>query len=84
MMAQERPDAAVVDIGLADVDGHEVARQARAAPWGKRMALIASTGFGQQSDQEQAAAAGFDAHMPKPVDIQRLAALLDELLAASR
>jgi two-component system CheB/CheR fusion protein len=83
-MEQRKPDAAVLDIGMPDLDGHEVARRARRAAWGKRMVLIAATGWGQQADQEQASAAGFDAHLTKPVDARKLVALLDELVAAKR
>lgn len=83
-MAQHRPDAAVIDIGMPDVDGHEVARRARAADWGRRMALVAATGWSQQSDAGEAARAGFDAHLTKPVDGRQLAGLLQELLASKR
>jgi two-component system CheB/CheR fusion protein len=83
-MEQHKPDAAVLDIGMPDIDGHEVARRARAAPWGRRMALIAATGWGQESDERAAIAAGFDAHMTKPVEPRRLAAMLEELLVARR
>jgi two-component system CheB/CheR fusion protein len=83
-MQQRKPDAAVVDIGMPDVDGHEVARRARAAPWGRQMALIAATGWGQETDEQQAKAAGFDMHMTKPVDLRKLAKSLDEMIGARR
>lgn len=83
-MAQRRPDAAVIDIGMPDLDGHEVARRARAADWGRRMALVAATGWGQHADARQAAQAGFDAHLTKPVDARQLAGLLQQLLASKR
>jgi two-component system CheB/CheR fusion protein len=83
-LAQRKPDAAVLDIGMPDLDGHEVARQVRGAAWGRNMALVAATGWGQQADQEQARGAGFDAHLTKPIDARKLVALLDELIAAKR
>jgi CheY-like chemotaxis protein/anti-sigma regulatory factor (Ser/Thr protein kinase) len=72
-----RPDVAVVDIGLPGVDGYTVAERIRAAESGdRRMRLIALTGYGSETDRRRAADAGFDAHLTKPVDPQRLAQLL--------
>jgi two-component system, sensor histidine kinase len=74
--ARMRPDVAVVDIGLPGIDGYTVARRLRAAEGGGNMWLIALTGYGSESDRRQAVEAGFDAHLTKPVDPQRLARLL--------
>jgi PAS domain S-box-containing protein len=63
-----RPDAAVLDIGMPGLNGHQLAERIRQAPWGKGMALIALTGWGQSSDQQRALAAGFDHHCTKPID----------------
>jgi len=71
-----RPDAAVVDIGLPGIDGYEVARRLRKLPHGARLALIALTGYGQAEDKERALRAGFDEHLVKPLDAQRLEAAL--------
>ena len=70
-------DAGVVliDIGLPGMDGYEVARRVRAA-LGASVALVAMTGYGRESDRVAALAAGFDSHLPKPVDFDRLDALL--------
>lgn len=68
------PDVAVLDIGLPVMDGYELARRIRARVGPVR--LIAVTGYGQPSDHERAAAAGFDAHLVKPVDIEALATLV--------
>jgi len=68
----ERPDVAVVDIGLPGIDGYEVARRLRAAPETRHIRLIAVTGYGQAEDRERALAAGFDAHLIKPVEPARL------------
>jgi CheY-like chemotaxis protein len=74
--AQSRPDVALIDIGLPDVDGYEVARQLRAAPGGRGIGLIAITGYGQAEDQRRAYEAGFDAHLTKPVAPERLRQVL--------
>jgi len=66
------PSVAVLDIGLPDMSGHDLARRIRAERWGAGMALIALTGWGQESDKRAAAEAGFDAHFTKPVDFQQL------------
>jgi CheY-like chemotaxis protein len=71
-----RPDVFLLDIGLPRIDGHELARRLRASPAGAGATLIALTGYGQDSDREQAIAAGFDHHMVKPPDPAALARLL--------
>ncbi|WP_228121794.1 CheR family methyltransferase [Variovorax paradoxus] len=78
------PDAAVLDIGMPGLDGHEVARRIRAEPWGRDMVLIAATGWGQAADRAAALAAGFDAHVAKPVTASDLQRLLHEREAARR
>ena len=76
-LARQWPvDVAVLDIGMADLDGHAVARALRAMEGGRRMRLIALTGWGQDADRSKSAAAGFDHHLTKPVDVQQLLALL--------
>jgi two-component system, chemotaxis family, CheB/CheR fusion protein len=77
---RQKPDVGILDIGMPDMSGHDVARQIRQTEWGKRMVLIAATGWGQESDQREALAAGFDAHMTKPVDLRKLSATVDDLL----
>lgn len=71
-----RPDAAVLDLGLADVPGEDVARWMRAQPWGHGLLLIAVTGWGQDEDRRRTSAAGFDHHLVKPVDPDELLQLL--------
>jgi signal transduction histidine kinase/ActR/RegA family two-component response regulator len=70
-----RPDVAIVDIGLPQLDGFEVARRVRAAV-GSQIVLLALTGYGQPEDRTRAAAAGFDAHLTKPLDLDALERLL--------
>lgn len=75
-----RPDVALIDIGLPGIDGYEVARRIRSASESQGMVLIALTGYGLPEDRLKAEHAGFDAHLVKPVDIERL----DELLTSPR
>ena len=70
------PQVALLDIGLPGVDGHELARRLRARPWGRGVRLVALTGWGQPGDRQRAADAGFDEHLVKPVDPERLEAAL--------
>jgi CheY-like chemotaxis protein len=80
--AESRPDAVILDIGMPDVTGYEVARQMRAAEWGSGITLIAVTGWGQKDDKARATEAGFDHHLTKPVDLDRIEALLQGLRSA--
>ena len=79
LAADSPPDVALIDIGLPDIDGYELARQLRAALPARELALIALTGFGQAEDQRRAFAAGFDAHLTKPVTPDRLTQAIAEL-----
>ena len=71
-----QPDAAVLDIGMQDMNGYELCRRLRAQSWGRQLLLIACTGWGQDSDREQARSAGFDHHLVKPVDPEAMLRLL--------
>ncbi|HKT71430.1 MAG TPA: chemotaxis protein CheB [Steroidobacteraceae bacterium] len=71
-----QPDTALVDIGLPDMDGYELARRIRARPNGKRCLLIAMTGYGRAEDRQAAREAGFDVHLVKPAELTELEALL--------
>ncbi|WP_051971337.1 ATP-binding protein [Massilia sp. 9096] len=74
-----RPDAALLDIGLPEMDGNELARRLRLDPATSAIVLIAVTGYGQEQDRRNALEAGFDHHLVKPVDLDRLAGLLAEV-----
>jgi chemotaxis methyl-accepting protein methylase/signal transduction histidine kinase/chemotaxis response regulator CheB len=74
------PDAGLIDIGLPDVDGYEVAHRIRGLPQGRSLPLIALTGFGNQSDRQKALETGFHAHLVKPVDVYQLAAVLARVI----
>jgi CheY-like chemotaxis protein len=74
-----RPEAVFLDIGLPQMDGYEIARRLRADPAGKRVHLIALTGYGQEHDRERARKAGFGAHLVKPADIEAVKQILASL-----
>jgi signal transduction histidine kinase/ActR/RegA family two-component response regulator len=70
--AELHPEVALIDIGLPDLDGFEVARRLRAAEREERAALVALTGYGQSDDRRRTLEAGFDAHLVKPVSTELL------------
>ena len=72
----EMPDVCLLDIGLPDMDGNELAQHLRALPQTAGTLLIALTGYGQEEDRKATLAAGFDHHLVKPVDFKKLASIL--------
>lgn len=79
LAARSAPRIALLDIGLPVIDGYELGRRLRAVPGLAGIKLVALTGYGQASDRERSRAAGFDAHLVKPVDLMAIQALLAEL-----
>ncbi len=77
-----RPDAALLDIGLPVMDGYELAQRLRARI--PAIKLIALTGYGQANDRARSRDAGFDAHLVKPVMIERVTEVLRDLTAPGR
>jgi signal transduction histidine kinase/ActR/RegA family two-component response regulator len=77
------PDVALVDIGLPGIDGFELARRLRAVD-GHRTYLVALTGYGAAEDRRRAMEAGFDAHITKPVEPERLVELLRRAAPAAK
>jgi signal transduction histidine kinase len=71
-----RPDVALLDIGMPRDNGYDVARRIRATPRGDSVLLIALTGWAQDADKERARQAGFDHHLTKPVEPERVIELL--------
>lgn len=69
---EHRPDVCLIDVGLPDVDGFEVARRLRSQTNGEKLYLVALTGYGAPDDVREAKDAGFDLHMVKPIDLQAL------------
>ncbi len=76
LILRERPDLAIVDIGLPKLDGYEVARRVREQIPASELRLIALTGYGQDSDHDQVMSAGFDTHLVKPLNHTRLEKIL--------
>jgi len=79
LIDEVRPAVAILDVGLPEMDGFEVARRLRRKPEHADLFLIALTGYGQAADRAASRAAGFDEHLVKPVDVDNLLALLAEL-----
>jgi signal transduction histidine kinase/ActR/RegA family two-component response regulator len=74
--ARFAPDVVILDIGLPEMDGYQIARQLRALPQTRSSFLIALTGYGHEEDRRRAVEAGFDVHRLKPVAIDELLALV--------
>jgi CheY-like chemotaxis protein len=72
----QRPDVALIDIGLPGLDGYEVARRVREKLSSSEVQLVALTGYGQAKDREAALQAGFDEHLVKPVNPEDVARVL--------
>jgi len=79
---RETPDVFLLDIGLPDIDGVELATRLRARPDAQQAVLVAITGYGQEQDRARTAAAGFNYHLVKPVDMTKLYAILGEVTPA--
>lgn len=77
--AEFRPQLVLLDIGLPKLGGYDVARRIREAPWGKELTLAAVTGWSQETDRDRAEEAGFDRHLTKPVKLETLKDLLENL-----
>ena len=71
LAVERRPDVALVDIGLPDISGYDVARRIRTELDGA-ITLVALTGYGQPEDRQRSLAAGFDVHLVKPITLERL------------
>jgi signal transduction histidine kinase len=74
-----RPDIAFLDIGMPGLNGYDLARRLRAFPSTSGIVLIAVTGWGKASDRDQSREAGFDEHVVKPLEIERLQSILGRL-----
>ena len=74
--SDKRPDVILLDIGMPGMNGYEVARQLRAQDGFADTLLVAITGYGRASDVKQTESAGFDHHLVKPVDYEKLQAVL--------
>jgi CheY-like chemotaxis protein/DNA-binding transcriptional regulator YdaS (Cro superfamily) len=72
LAAQLKPDAAVLDIGMQDMDGYALAGKLRTQPWGTGMTLVALTGHDRAEDRQHSREAGFDHHLGKPATLEQL------------
>ena len=81
---RHNPEIVLLDIGMPKLDGYQVARTVRAQAWGRDMILVAVTGWGQKEDRRRSHQAGFDAHLVKPVDLERLNELFVQLPEMAR
>jgi CheY-like chemotaxis protein len=72
-----RPRVVLLDIGLPLMDGYEVARRLRQEPQLAPLKLVALTGYGESSDRQKSREAGFDEHVVKPVEIDKVPDLID-------
>jgi CheY-like chemotaxis protein len=78
MAQRHAPAIVLIDVGLPDIDGYEVGRRLRQTV-GTAARLIAVTGYGQPQDRARSEQAGFDAHVVKPVELSRLAEIIQQL-----
>ncbi len=74
-----QPDLVLLDLGLPKLDGYEVARRIRAAPWGESLVLVALTGWSQEADRRRTRETGFNWHLVKPLDFDALSEFLRHL-----
>jgi PAS domain S-box-containing protein len=79
IVAAQKPDVVISDIGMPDMDGFELARSVRRLSLQKQPVLVALSGYGQPEDRARAREAGFDQHLVKPVGIESLHELLAQL-----
>jgi PAS domain S-box-containing protein len=80
--SRSRPDIVLLDLGLPDMNGYDVCRAMRARDWGRRMTILALSGWGQAEDKLKSSQAGFDDHLVKPVEPATLRDLLAAIPAA--
>jgi two-component system, chemotaxis family, CheB/CheR fusion protein len=72
-----QPDIVFLDLMMPEMDGYEVARRLRRAPWGKDLLLVALSGWSQEDHRRRSKEAGFDRHVTKPADLAALRAVLN-------
>ena len=77
-LAEFAPNVALIDVGLPDMSGYEVARRIRARLEYRHTTLVAQTGWGREEDLQRAREAGFDHHLVKPIDHHLLRKILND------
>jgi PAS domain S-box-containing protein len=78
------PEVGLLDLGMPEMDGYELAKRIRKESWGKSLKLLALTGWGQEEDRRRTSAATFDGHLVKPVDMEDIRAVLAQAIPAPR
>ncbi len=73
------PEVALLDLGLPVMDGYELARRLRALEGLQQLRLVAISGYGQETDRKRSHEAGFDEHLVKPVNVDDLESMIEEL-----
>jgi two-component system CheB/CheR fusion protein len=79
-----RPHVVLLDIGLPELDGYEIAKRVRARYSPAELVLVAMTGYGQQTDRERSKAAGFDHHLVKPAAFEEIETILAQCAGTVR
>jgi PAS domain S-box-containing protein len=82
--AEVHPEVVLLDIGLPDIDGYEVAQRLRAEAGGRSIVLVAVSGYGRDEDRGRAREAGFDAHVVKPADAEEIADVIAEIMTRNQ
>jgi CheY-like chemotaxis protein len=80
MAEQYRPHVVVLDIGLPKLDGYQAAKSIRECEWGKDMVLVAVSGWCREEDREHSQASGLNGHLAKPVRVEEIRNLIQQLL----
>jgi CheY-like chemotaxis protein len=75
-MSEKHPEVAIIDVGMPEMDGFEVARTVRLERALDDIVLVALTGYASESDKSRALAAGFDFHLTKPLSLDKLQYIL--------
>lgn len=75
-----RPDACILDLTMPGMDGVELGRRLRQRPWGRNLPLVAVTALGDDAARQLTTQAGFDLHLTKPIDPDRLANVLADIV----
>ena len=76
------PQVVVLDLGMPRLDGYGACRALRATDWGRKMKVLALSGWGQPADRDRTREAGFDQHLVKPVDPEMLIEAIEQVLGA--
>ena len=82
MVNTERPELILLDVGMPRLNGLDATRRIREQPWGRGLAIVALTGWGQENDRERSREAGCDGHLVKPVGLAELQRMVADVRSA--